>query len=278
MFMEYDTLVETQRKLPKFADDLKVPVEELTRLLNDDWLPYISVVKLPTSIRRLDQRALSVQSLDSDDFACAALASLLSPCILLTHNYKDFRPLGIQNRDQGVNSAVASIEIRVGESRLRGVTMVPAAPVIVVGAAGKAAADRFGPLAWLVLGAALVGGVYVYTKQPIERKQKIKSTAIVIGKALLEEVGNVNAEIEVARTALAEGIVPGPVARSEISTLVREFALSTESLSAQAVWNRLDTEIKPTVDSIRQFLRSHNQTIFSEVRRGGYSLGFEYHL
>jgi hypothetical protein len=52
MFMEYETLLETQRKLPKFARQFGVPVAELTRILNE-WLPYIRVVKIPPALRSL---------------------------------------------------------------------------------------------------------------------------------------------------------------------------------------------------------------------------------
>jgi hypothetical protein len=96
LFMEYDTLVETDEKLPKFAGQLGVTVPELRRILNEDWLPHIDVVKVPAGLRELDPRALGVRDGDGlrpgapDDFPAAALAALLSPCLLLTHNYKHF--------------------------------------------------------------------------------------------------------------------------------------------------------------------------------------------
>jgi hypothetical protein len=37
LFMEYDTLVETQHRLPRFAAQFRVPVDELTRIING-WL------------------------------------------------------------------------------------------------------------------------------------------------------------------------------------------------------------------------------------------------
>jgi hypothetical protein len=40
LFMEYDTLVETSERLPRFADQLGVPTTELKRVLNKDWLPH----------------------------------------------------------------------------------------------------------------------------------------------------------------------------------------------------------------------------------------------
>ena len=39
LFMEYDTLLETNERLPKFADELGASVPELRRILNEDWLP-----------------------------------------------------------------------------------------------------------------------------------------------------------------------------------------------------------------------------------------------
>ncbi len=47
LFMEYDTLAETAARLPRFAGQLGVPVAELRRVLNEDWLPHTAVVRLP---------------------------------------------------------------------------------------------------------------------------------------------------------------------------------------------------------------------------------------
>lgn len=60
LFMEHDTLIETAARLPKFAGQLSVPVADLRRVLNEDWLPYVDVVKLPASLREADPRALQV--------------------------------------------------------------------------------------------------------------------------------------------------------------------------------------------------------------------------
>jgi hypothetical protein len=47
LFMEYDTLVETEAKLPKFARQFGVSWDELQRILSQEWLPKIDVVCLP---------------------------------------------------------------------------------------------------------------------------------------------------------------------------------------------------------------------------------------
>jgi hypothetical protein len=56
LFREYDTLVETEAKLLKFARQFGVSVDELRRILNQEWLPNIDVVGLPPGLRGLDPR------------------------------------------------------------------------------------------------------------------------------------------------------------------------------------------------------------------------------
>jgi len=67
-----------------------MPVAELRRIINEDWLPHVDVVKLPVALRQADRRALEVRN--ADDY----LAALLSPCPLLTRNYKHFGVLGVR--------------------------------------------------------------------------------------------------------------------------------------------------------------------------------------
>lgn len=129
VFMEKATLDESWERLSKFATQLEVPVEELRRMFGEGWLLYISVVSLPENVRCLDGRALAVRDLDADDYPAAALAALLSPCILLTGNYHHFAPLGVSYSRQGVDAIFAAIDVRVGEHQLQAVTMIPAAPV-----------------------------------------------------------------------------------------------------------------------------------------------------
>lgn len=127
---EYDTLIETWEKLPKFASQLSVAEADLRRVLNQDWLPHIDVVKLPASLRQVDPRALQVRDLDAADFPAAALATLLSPCLLLTHNYKHFGALGVRTRTQGRDGVMAMMAINIGEMQVRAIVLIPAGPVM----------------------------------------------------------------------------------------------------------------------------------------------------
>jgi len=183
LFMEYDTLLETNERLPKFADQLGASVPELRRILNEDWLPHIDVVQLPAGLRELDPRALRVRDGDGvrlgdvDDFPAAALAALLSPCLLLTHNYKHFGALGVQTRMQGVDGVMAVLAINIGEVQLQAVIFIPSLPFRVVGVAMEWATEKIGPLAWVILGAGVAGGIVWYCKQPPERRDQINKVA-----------------------------------------------------------------------------------------------------
>jgi hypothetical protein len=277
MFMEYETLLETQRKLPKFARQFGVPVAELTRILNE-WLPCIRVVKLPLPLRELDERALQVRSLDPDDYPAAALAALLSPCILLTGNHNDFGPLGVQNEKQGVEAVEAGIAVKVGEARFQASVMVPAAPVIAAGEITKWASEKIGPWAWAGLAVLLIAGGFLYSRQPEERRAKIRAGAVQAGKVVLDQIIQATTEVEAARAQLRARVIAGPVMRSPESAIVRELALSEHSLSAQQLADRLDEAVRPPVAGLRGYLRANDKALVYQVRRGGFVLCTFYEL
>ena len=278
LFMEYDTLVETDKRLPRFAGQIGVTATELRRVLNEDWLPYIEVVKLPESLRQLDQRALAVHDRDADDYPAAALAALLSPCLLLTRNYKHFGALGVRTNSQGVDGVLAVVEINIGQMHLHAVAMVPAAPALAIGGAAKWASEKIGPVAWLILGGLVACGTWLYFKQPQDRRETIKEVAGQIGTFLLEEGGKATAKIQQGRMQLRASVVPKPEHRSPASAILRELAISPESLSAQQLADLLDPPRRPPVAELRAFLRANDETLFAQVRRGGFVLGRHYKL
>ena len=278
LFMEYDTLTETAARLPKFAGQLGVSVADLRRVLNEEWLPHVDVVKLPASLRQADPRALQVRDRDVGDFPAAALAALLSPCLMLTCNYKHFGALGVRSRSQAVDGVMAVAAINIGEMQVQAVVMIPAAPVMAAGAAVKWASDRFGPVAWLILGVLIGGGVYWYRKQPPELRERVKQVAGEIGTRLLKEYGTAADGVNRARVLLRACVVPRPEQRTPVSAILRELAISPESLSAQQLADLLDPSVRPSVVGLRAFLRGHDTTVFGQVRRGGFVLGSHYRL
>lgn len=273
LFMEYDTLVETAGRLPKFADQMGVPVAELRRVLNKDWLPHVDVVQLPAALREVDLRARQVHDRDPADYPAAALAALLSPCLLLTHNYKHFGALGVHTRKQGVDGVMAVADIRVGDMRVRAVMLVPELPGRAAVSAFKWTYERIGPATWLLAAALAGGGIYWYCKQPPERRERIKQIAGDMGTRYLQEYG---AAAEVAyqgRVLLRACVVPRPEQRGMVSAVVRELALAEESLSAQQLTELLDPPVRPSVADLRAWLRHYDDTVVSQVRRGGFVLG-----
>ena len=276
MFMELDTLHETWDRLPKFAGQLDVPLGSLQRMFADDWLPLLSIVSLPDALRRIDRRAAAVRDRDPDDYPTAALTALLSPCILLTRNHRDFSPLDVRGPSQGVDAVFAAVDVKVGETQVRAIMLVPAAPVLAVGATTKWAADKVGPMAWIVFAILVAGGVVLYRRQPPKRKERIKHLASETGTFVLNEYSRASSALQQAQNQLGAYVIPGPEQRSVTSAVFRKLALADESLSAQQLCDVLDDSVRPAVDPLRRFLHGNKATVFREVRRGGFVLGGRY--
>ncbi len=145
------------------------------------------LVSLPLRLRELDDRVAAIRGFDPADYSTAALAALVSPCILLTHNHKHFRPLGVRDPYQGINAVLAAIDLRLGEAPIQAVATAPVAPVVAIGAGAKWAAKRVGPIVWVLLGMLIMAGVVLYRRQSAVRKDAIRNAAGEAGKYLLEE-------------------------------------------------------------------------------------------
>jgi hypothetical protein len=269
VFVAQQTLDETYRKLPKFAHDLKVTPADLVDILENEWLPHVAVVdvsQLPSADTRVD--AVSVR--DSDDVAAAALASVLAPVLLLTHDL-DFKALGILDRNQALVGVQAVVSIATAQGKYQAAILIPAAPVIGVVEGIPWAAKRLGISPW-VLGGVLAAIAYgVYRKTSPERRRKIVEGPLLVGKALLEMTSEATRQGNLGRDVLSEQMVGAAPSTSIESTMLRELARSDESLSAQQLWERLDSEQRPQVPVIRSFLRSNPACV--EVRRGGFTFG-----
>jgi hypothetical protein len=276
--MEYDTLVETSERLPRFAGQLGVPVTELRRALNEDWLPHIRIVRLPPSWRQIDPRAVAVRERDADDYPAAALAAFLSPCILLTHNYRDFGPMGVWTKSQGIDGVLAVVGINAGQMRVQAVVTIATIPVRAVGAAANWASERIGPAAWIILGLIVAGGTYLYINQPEEKRARVRRVVAGVGTHMVAEYVRVTSEVQQARAQLRSCVLPTPEPRSPASVVLRELAMSQESLSAQQLAELIDPSLRPSVADLRAHLRANDTTLFTQVRRGGFVLGRHYKL
>jgi hypothetical protein len=273
LLMEWETLEEAVRRLPRFAGQLGVPVDELARILNEDWLPHVHVLRVPDELRSLDARATRVRDADVDDYPAGALAALVSPCIVLTHNVKDFNALGVRHWKQAYFAVSAAVDVEIGERRLRAVVTTPAVPVVAVGAGVKWAGDRLGPVAYLLLAVGISLGILYYRNQPEEKKESIKKLAGAIGNGLLEE-GSRGAEFAfAAQQRLDTSVVPGPERRSLESTVIRQVASAQEPVTVQDLHATLDPASRPSVVALRAFLHVHKADLFSETSLGRFVLG-----
>jgi hypothetical protein len=81
-----------------------------------------------------------------------------------------------------------------------------------------------------------------------------------------------------ARVTLRASVVPKPQGRTPVSAIMRELALSSESLSAAQLAELLDPSGRPSVADIRAFLRAYDKAVFKHMRRGGFVLGSHYQL
>jgi hypothetical protein len=278
LFMEYDTLTEAIARLPRFSRQFGVPVTELRRMFEEDWLPHIQVVTVPDELRQLDPRVAAVRAADPNDYAAASLAALLSPCILLTRDRHHFAALGVRTAEQGVGAVMALIDINIGEVRVQMAVAMPAAPVRLAVAGSKWACDRIGPVAFgAILVALAAGGIWWYTRQPEERREQIKDAAGTVGKFYTANYMVATQALSEAKTTLRGSLVPRPAQRSVTSAILRELAVAPGALSAQQLADQLPQELRPSVTGLRDFLRA-NDAMFDQVRRGGYELGLRYEL
>ena len=276
-FMEGETLREMFRKIPEFAKQLDVSELKLKELFVDEWMPSIKVVELPTYLRELDERSLTVHQRDKDDFAAASLAALLSPCILLTHDL-DFKAPGVNHREQGLFAICLIEDVNDGDAEVRAVAMIPAAPLFALGVGTKHAYDRFGPIALGVAGLLAAGGVLLYFKQPVERRESIKNGMGKVLRALVEMYGEAAAVAEHARRELRKNLVPPSTNPPPVAAILRALATTQTSLSAQQLHDELESTYSFDVCELRAYLHGNKETIVFEERRGGFQLGIPYHL
>lgn len=203
---------------------------------------------------------------------------LLSPCLLLTHNYKHFGALGVWTRTQGVDGIMAVLAINIGEVQLQAVIWLPALPLRVAGVTMEWATEKLGSWAWAILGVVFAGGIYWYCKQPPERRDQIKSVAGQVANHVMQEYGKLTDDVYQARLQLRACMVPKPEHRTSTSAILRELALSPESLSAAQLAELFVPSERPAVADIRAFLRANDKAVFNQVRRGGFVLGSKYQL
>jgi hypothetical protein len=213
---------------------------------------------------------------DKDDFPAAPLATLLSLCPMLTHNYKHFGALSVRNHSQDADGVMAVLGRQHRPDPAAGRHHDPRTPAPSRHGLGHGE-DR--PVGLVILGVVVAaGGIYWYNKQPTERRGQIKTTAGQSPPTRCRKHGKAADGVHQARLQLRVCIVPKPEHRTPTSEILRELALSPESLPAARLADLLHPSGRHSLAEIRAFPRANDSGLFIQVRRGGFMLGSRYQL
>ncbi len=130
---------------------------------------------------------------------------------------------------------------------------LPELPIRIATAGIRAAAGRFGSITWVILAVIVGGGVIWYCNQPPERREKITKVASQIGTQLLTEFDMATDGVQQARLQLRACVVPRPEQRSTLSAILRELAMSPESLSVEQLAELHALPARPSAAELRAF-------------------------
>lgn len=238
-----------------------------------NWLPCIRVVDLSEQLRQLDKKALDVKRLDPDDYPTAALAAILSPSILLTHNFKDFSPLGTREWRRGINGIAAVSDIVLGQRNLLAIASIPSGLVVVIISTLKSIAAHSNPTLLIFAVVLLLVIVAVYRRQTPDRNESIHLLSNDILCFLLEQSSEAIKEISYGNKPLDSYMVGKSAYVTTEAAVLRLLALTSEPLSAQQIGELLDKSVRPRLQSLRAFLHANKNRVFEETRRGRFMLG-----
>jgi hypothetical protein len=267
LFIADETLTEAFAKLDEFATSLGTARARLEGFLIEDWAPFLTVVDVVGVVP--DGRAAPVAERDPADRPAAVLASLLSPCALLTHD-RDFEPLGVPEPGSPVLAVRATLVVNDTAERAQAVVMVSALPVSAALGSVRWIGNQTGASPWLIAAVLVGGGYLLYRRMDPQRRAKARILAD-IGMSYLEQATRACAEQQQSLRALERLVVPLARPRTVCAVVLRELASADEPLSAQGLWERLDPTTRPSVITVRATLRNHPGVV--PVGRGFWMLG-----
>jgi hypothetical protein len=271
LFMAEETFGElVDKKLAEFAIHLGTTAAVLETFLEQSWLGWLNLVELPDE--SIDPRVTAVVVRDPSDRPAAGLASLLAPCVLLT-NDADFEALlGAVESVRHVVVVRAAVALGGATVQLQTMTVLPALPIIGTAKGARWAANRIGVSPWILGGVIVLVCVWAYRRQDDETRAMIRKAASEVGYQYLKSLGDVQDKVMVARTTLNKRLVlpSGPRTREQV--ILRKLAVAERALSARKLWERLDPELRPGVNTVREILRSHPSA--QEFKGGVWTLGY----
>jgi hypothetical protein len=258
LFVAEKTFVELIDKLPEFAAKLDTKPELLAEFLIRYWLSWLKLVKLPEE--SIDSRVSTIATRDSSDRPAAHLASLLSPCLLLTKD-SDFEALlGVLKPVDYGEVVQAIVEHDEAMSQAQAIELLSLLPISATIEGIKWISTRLQVSPWMVGGIICFFGIWVYRSQKEEVRGKIRKIATQVGYQFMLTFAEAETKLMNARRKLQERLVLPKQYRTHEEIILRELAVSNDALSAQKLWNRLDAESRPSVKVVRELLRTHPST------------------
>ena len=263
---------EVERHLHEVARRCERPEQEVIAVWNDVFRPRI--VFVPVRGDELDDpRIAAVRRLHEKDAPTAALAVLLGESVLLTHNVKHFRPLGIAGQDVTEMSIEAH---RLGSA----LKQADAATVLprVVGYGAYAGTQRLvaavgseGVLAFALLGLGLIVKYW-----ETDRIRSVRAGAVRVMQEIGPPLGEFLERAERASATLWQFAVapmePRPAMSCIARALAAEATLSTEEIADRLRWDGFGFNGGVHRTQTRAWLL--REQCFHEVRRGHWSLGY----
>lgn len=255
---------EVYEKLPRLARFSPVPVADLRRHFEEEYLPALRFVKVSTT-EIADPQVLAIT--DPDDVPLGQLAKLIAPCIVFSED-RHLRTPGLAPADWRL-AAKFAVDLADGASKQQATGMVAIAP----GWAGvelvKLLSRKSGLSPWL-LGAALLGGAAILLRKP-ERRQ----VAVKYAQPIIESLGQV---IEAAMAqehrglaGLHEVILPAaeaPAAKQQVAIVL---ARQREPLLAREVQELIEGYFPagtvPTIAEVRSVLSEGAEFVRTERYR-----------
>lgn len=254
LYMASATMAELrEKKILEFSNDLSVPPEVLSQLLRR-WEDWITEVDIPAEHE--DPRIVAVSQRDPSDRPAAVLASILAPCMLVT-NDKDFQAYGVDNSIRHVIIFEAAVELSWALVEMHAILKLPELPLrgAIMGVGWAAERLKVSPMV-IIAGISLLGFI-AYRAVSDESRTTIKTTTKSIAKNYADGLNRAQAAERLARTSLQQRVVVPAANRSREDNIIRALALIDYPISAQELWGKLQSGNRPSVNRVREVLRTH---------------------
>jgi hypothetical protein len=264
---------EVERRLPDVARRCGKSLGEVVTTWNEVFLPRLLFVPISGDEIK-DDRVDAVRRLDPNDVTTAALAVLLAESVLLTHNYKDFQPLGIPKvevKEIAVEAQALSGVLRQADAA----TLLPRAVGYGVHAGAKRVVSALGSEASLVLGLLILGAIVLYWESEPMRRVRAGAAKTIerIGPPIAEALEQGDA----ASAALWRVTVRPADPVTGLAYAARELAvantLTTKEIADRLRWNGFQFKGDGEHRTLTRAWLIANDC-FYELRRGHWSLGY----